>query len=243
MKIVNQVSTTNDYSVFSKMSGNRDVNMAHKNRLKKSIEEKSLQVPIIVNEKHQIIDGQTRFECWKELKKPITYIKVNGYGLQEVQRLNSNIRNWSLKDFTDCYCDLGNAEYIKYRAFKNHYGFDDYSSIALLQGNYSGSGSNFNKFRNGRFKIKSYKVASIIAQNILEVGKFYEKGYKRRGFVFALLHMFRHPQFKLKQLLNKLSFQSTKLVDCTKKEQYIALLNEIYNFKQAKKVDLINVYE
>ena len=41
MKIINQVSTTNDYAIFSKMSGNRDINMAHKNRLKKSIEEKS----------------------------------------------------------------------------------------------------------------------------------------------------------------------------------------------------------
>ena len=37
MKIVNQVCTTNDYEMFSKMSGNRDVNIAHKNRLKKSI--------------------------------------------------------------------------------------------------------------------------------------------------------------------------------------------------------------
>ena len=40
------------------MSGNRDINIAHKNRLKKSIEEESLCVPIIVNEKYQIIDGQ-----------------------------------------------------------------------------------------------------------------------------------------------------------------------------------------
>ena len=239
MKIVNQVCTTNDYKIFSKMSGNRDINIAHKNRLKKSIEEESLCVPIIVNEKYQIIDGQTRYECWKELKKPVFYTKVKGYGLSQVQRLNSNIRNWSLKDFTDCYCDLGNEEYIKYRAFKNQYGFDDYSSIALLQGNYSGSGANFNKFRTGKFKIKSYNKASANAEKIIQVGKFYENGYKRRSFVFALLHLFRNPKFELKQLLSKLTYQSTKLVDCTNKEQYIALLQEIYNFKQVKKINLL----
>ena len=240
MKIVNQVCTTNDYKMFSKMSGNRDINIAHKNRLKKSIEEESLCVPIIVNEKFQIIDGQTRYECWKELKKPVFYTKVNGYGLSQVQRLNSNIRNWSLKDFTDCYCDLGNEQYIKYRAFKNQFGFDDYSSIALLQGNNSGSGANFNNFRIGKFKIKSYSKASKNAEKIIKVGKFYD-GYKRRGFVFALLHLFNHPKFSLNQLLNKLTYQSRKLVDCTNKEQYIALLQEIYNFKQSKKINLLYI--
>ena len=238
MKIINQVCTTNDYKMFSKMSGNRDINIAHKNRLKKSIEEESLCVPIIVNEKFQIIDGQTRYECWKELKKQIIYTKVKGYGLSQVQRLNSNIRNWSLKDFTDCYCDLGNVQYIKYRAFKNQYGFDDYSSIALLQANHSGSGANFRFFRTGKFKIKSYKDACINAEKIMKVGEFYD-GYKRRGFVFALLHLFKNPKFSLDQLLKKLTYQSRKLVDCTNKEQYIALLQEIYNFKQSKKVNLL----
>ena len=240
MKIVNQVCTTNDYEMFSKMSGNRDVNIAHKNRLKASIEEESLCVPIIVNEKFQIIDGQTRYDCWKELKKPVFYTKVNGYGLSQVQRLNSNIRNWSLKDFTDCYCDLGNEQYIKYRAFKNQYGFDDYSSIALLQGNHNGSGANFRYFRTGKFKIKNYKVASDNAEKIIKVGKYYD-GYKRRGFVFALLHLFRHNEFSLNQLLNKLKYQSRKLVDCTTKEQYIALLQEINNFKQSKKNNLLYI--
>ena len=34
---VNEVYRTNDYSLFSKLDGNRNVNKAHLNRLKKSI--------------------------------------------------------------------------------------------------------------------------------------------------------------------------------------------------------------
>ena len=98
MKKVSQVMKTNDYSIFSILKGNRSINKAHLSRLKKSIEEESLIVPIIVNEKYQIIDGQNRYNCWKELEMPIYYIQVDGYGLKQVQRLNSNVRNWSLKD-------------------------------------------------------------------------------------------------------------------------------------------------
>ena len=74
----------------------------------------------------------------------------------------------------------------------------------------------------------------------IKVGKYYD-GYKWRGFVFALLHLFRHNEFSLNQLLNKLKYQSRKLVDCTTKEQYIALLQEIYNFKQSKKINLLYI--
>ena len=53
MKTVNQVLMTNDYTIFSYISGNRDVNDLHIKRLKQSMEEKYIIVPIIVNEKHQ----------------------------------------------------------------------------------------------------------------------------------------------------------------------------------------------
>ena len=66
MKQVNQVLMTNDYSMFESMSGNRDVNDLHIKRLKESMQEKYISVPIIVNEKNQIIDGQHRFQSAKE---------------------------------------------------------------------------------------------------------------------------------------------------------------------------------
>tara|TARA_Y100001963_G_C6631446_1_gene376498 strand:+ start:69 stop:791 length:723 start_codon:yes stop_codon:yes gene_type:complete len=238
MKVINQVHSTNDYSIFSKLGGNRNINKAHLSRLKKSIKEESLEVPIIVNEKFEIIDGQTRFESWKDLNKPILFIIVAGYGLSQVQRLNSNIRNWNLKDFTDCYCDLGNKEYIKYREFKKTYGLGDYESIAMLSGQVNGSGKNFDRFRNGLFKITSYKKACNEAEKIIKIMKFYE-GYKRRSFVFAMLHLINHSNFDFQQLVTKLKYQSSKLVDCTNKEQYLNLLQDIYNFKASKKVNLI----
>ena len=53
MKQVNQVMMTNDYDMFETIDGNREVNRLHLRRLKQSIQEKYITVPIIINEKNR----------------------------------------------------------------------------------------------------------------------------------------------------------------------------------------------
>ena len=65
--VINHVHTTTDYFLFKPINGNRNINRLHLSRLKKSIEENYLFTVIIVNENYEIIDGQHRFECIKEL--------------------------------------------------------------------------------------------------------------------------------------------------------------------------------
>ena len=235
-KKIGEITQTNEYDLFKRLDGNRALNPAHYKRLKKSIEEESLTVPIIVNENFEIIDGQNRYKAWRELDLPIIYIKITGYGLPQVQRLNSNIRNWSLDDYANSYCSLGNMEYFKYLEFRKKYGLGHYDSIAMLTGNISGRG--FERFRTGSFKIKSYKKACEEADKIMQVEEYYE-GYKRRSFVFAMLHLINHPNYNHIQLLNKLKYQRTKLVHCSNKGQYLALIQDIYNFKSSDKVNLL----
>lgn len=235
---INEVYKTNDYSLFSKLDGNRNVNKAHLSRLKKSIKEESLCVPIIVNEKYQIVDGQHRFSCWEELMLPVYYIVVKGYELKQVQRLNTNTMNWKLIDYANSFCDLGNKHYCRYKEFKAKYNLGDYESIAMLQGNNKGSGKNFEKFRDGLFKITRWKKACEEAEQISRMSEVYD-GYKRRTFVFAMLHLLNHENFNLDQLLRKIKLQKSVMVDCTNTEQYLILLQKLYNYKQANKVNLL----
>ena len=238
MKIVNQVKQTNDYSLFSILKGNRSINKAHLNRLKKSIQEESLCVPIIVNENYEIIDGQNRYSAWKELELPVYYIIVKGYGLPQVQRLNSNIKNWNNDDYMDCYCQLENPQYLKYRVFKETYGFGHYESIAMLTGHFKGSGLSFTNFRTGTFKIKNYKYACDMAEKLILVQPFYD-GYKRRSFVLAMLDVINNQSFEIGRLLQKLKYQQSTLVHCTNKQQYLFILQDIYNYKASNKINLI----
>ena len=112
-----QVHTTKDYSMFKPIEGNRNKNLLHINRLIISMKERLLFTVIIVNEKYEIIDGQHRFDAIKELGFPLNYIIMKGYGLNEVQRLNSNSSNWSTSDYLQAYCNLGYVDYIRLSKF------------------------------------------------------------------------------------------------------------------------------
>ena len=88
MQKFNHVYTTNDYTLFTSIDGNRTKNKLHIKRLKQSIKENYLFTVIIVNENYEIIDGQHRFDVIKELNLPLYYIICEGYGLAEVHILN-----------------------------------------------------------------------------------------------------------------------------------------------------------
>lgn len=232
-KIELKVERTKEYGRFTFLDGNRDVSQMHLKRLKESMQEKYLICPIIINDKFQIIDGQHRFLAAQDLKLPIFYIVVRSYGLEEVQRFNSNQKNFSADDFLSGYCDLGNQEYLILREFKNTYGLDVNLCIILLSG--TATGDNTIRFKNGEFKIKNLKQANEVAAKLMDLKPYYS-GYKRRSFAVAFTKMAKTKGYDHAQLLLKLKYQSTKLVDCTNTEQYLRLLEEIYNFKSRSEV-------
>ena len=73
-----KVHETLDYSIFKKLPGNRKVSLSHVKGLIKSMKKVVLDVPIIVNEQMQIVNGQHVFQARKELGLPILYIKRKG---------------------------------------------------------------------------------------------------------------------------------------------------------------------
>jgi len=243
MKTINQVIKTNDYSMFKIIDGNRSINKLHLRRLKKSIEEKYITVPIIVNQKFQIIDGQHRFTAAKELGMPINYIKVNGLDLSDVHRLNTNSKNWTADSYMEGYCKLGIEEYMMYRDFKNRYGFGHNETNALLTNRTSASGHHIEAFNQGTFAVVDYGLAIRNADKITQVAQHYD-GYKRRGFIYAMLQAFTNPKYNHSEFLKKLSFQKDKLYDCSKAEQYLELIQKIYNFKRSddSKIRLVDVF-
>lgn len=233
MNTINQVKQTNDYDLFTYINGNRIINKPHKERLKKSISEDYIPVPIVVNEDYQIIDGQHRYESACELNKPIYFIQIDGLKLNDVHRLNTNSKNWTAEEYMNGYCELNYTEYIKYREFKNQYGFGHNETMGILSGIKKPGGRHSEKFRSGSFKVVDLNEAVRIAEKIKMVGEFYP-GYKRRAFVYTMLNLYNHPKYNHAEFLNKLSFQSVKLQDCTDVRGYTTLIEEIYNFKRKK---------
>ena len=235
-----QVHTTRDYSLFKTLNGNRDVNHLHLSRLKESMNKNHLTTIIMVNEKFEIIDGQHRFLISQELKLPINYIISKNYGLNEVQILNANMKNWTIVDYVNGYCDLGFKDYEIYRNFIADYGFTNQVSLYLLSGEFISGNSEVSisiKFKEGKFKVKDLENSRRIADKIMMIEPYY-KGYLRRSFIYALVGMFKNENFEFTEFLAKLKQQPTTLQDCTNTSQYKVLIEEIYNYRRREKVNL-----
>ena len=224
------VFVTNNYKLFSPFDGNRPTNQFHIKRLEKSFKENHLPVPIVVDETYRIGDGQNRYEACVNLSLPVYYIVIPGLTLEDVQLLNANVRPWDMDDYMDSYCDVGhNADYPIYREFKIHYKFSHSICLIVLT---QGSSDKFirNEFKDGLLKISDIEYARKCAEKITAV-RFYYSGHSRRSFVYAMLKCFRNPEYDHNVFLDKLSKQSAKFTDQAGVNDYMRLIEEIYNFR------------
>ena len=230
-----QIYKTFDYSLFKSIDGNRTKNLLHINKLKKSMSVNYLFTIIIVNEKYEIIDGQHRFDAIQQLGLPVYFIICEGYGLKEVHIINQNSKTWNMDDFLNGYCDLGYADYLIYRKFKNDYNLGHNEALVLLS-DVSKGGKNACFFE-GIFKVKNIKDARKNIDTILLVQPYYE-GCKRRSFIFAMISLFKNPKFDMNEFLGKLKQQPTALMDLPTTSAYVELIEEIYNYRRRDKINL-----
>lgn len=255
MEVVNQVKMTNDYEMFKTLNGNRNVNKLHVNRLKQSFQKKYLLSPILINEKKEIIDGQHRFFAAKDLGLPVYFTTVEGYGLNEVQLLNTNMKNWGKKDYLQAYCDLKYPEYLKFRNFMRQFpllGMQSCETLLtdLLGGghisktdrsgkhsdNESGSYA-FRYFQEGELTIPDYERSVENAEKIMMIKPYYD-GFNRSVFVRAMVGIFRLEYYDHSRLISRLATNPTALQHCANVTQYKLLLEDIYNFRSRDKVSL-----
>ena len=230
------VYSTKDYEAFSFITGNRNINKSHLEKLRKSILEMYIPVPIVVNENLEIIDGQHRFIICKTEGLALLFIQIKGLNLTHVQKINELMRIWTAEAFMDCYCDLAleseyreYADYVEYKEFKRSYGFGHNETQAILTNQKMFSGNLSERFRNGTFKIVDLRKATSVAERIAKVGKYYQ-GYKRRGFVLAMLQCFAIPEYNHDRFLSKLSYQTYKLNDQPNYKQYLQIIQDVYNY-------------
>jgi hypothetical protein len=229
---VNTVLKTNDYSKFKSKDGNRNLNELHLKRLTESVRQNDLlhANPILVNDKYEIIDGQHRFNVCRQLGKSIHYIKVKGLGLQEIQILNANSKNWKLDDYIDGYCQMNLPEYCYFKNLIRRTNLGITSLLALFVTGTT-SGNAMESLKTGNLKLGHKTRGLIILEWIEEWTKHYPNSF-RRTFIVALVNLYNVKGYSHEKMMQKIKYQSTKLVDCTNTKTYLALLEEIYNFKE-----------
>jgi hypothetical protein len=231
---VGQVFTTTNYDLFKSIDGNRTINKLHLKRLKKSMEANYLLSPILVNENYQIIDGQHRYQAAKELKLPIYYMVIDGYGLKEVQILNATSKKWNADDYLNGYIDMGLKDYILYKQYKEKYGFGHNECMRLLSG---GRPKGTQSFYDGTFKINHLNRANKIGDYIIKLLAFYA-GAKRRSFINAVATIWINKNFDKEYFLSQVEKYRSMLFDCPSTSAYIEIIENIYNYRKRNKTNL-----
>ena len=106
------IRETKDYGQFKKLLGNREVTKARVRNIKESILRIGYQpVPMIVNEKMEVIDGQGRLKAVEALDLPVLYIVKEGLTIKDCISMNIKMKNWTEMDYIKCYSDMGNENY------------------------------------------------------------------------------------------------------------------------------------
>jgi hypothetical protein len=237
-EVVNQIYTTTDYKKFKGVSGNRIVDEVKVRRLMKSMQKDGWlsTMMVIVNESMQIIDGQHKYLAARATKTPILYVIVNGTGLREVIKSNQGASNWKIKDHIPSQIALGNKSFILLDKLMKEF---PELSLSICQNMLSQSNSNPSRedVENGIWEIGDYNVAVLWSQNLMSLKPYFE-GYKLTYFVRTLIDALLKPNFNFQEFHHKVTLRPTMLQRCGSKKQYMAMIEEIYNYKRADKVNL-----
>lgn len=112
-EIVNRVFKTVNYDQFKDLLGNREVEEKRFEKIEASMLIKQLPIPIVVNEKLEVIDGQGRLAVCKKHGMPVWYMVIPGLTLRECRTVNVCSTKWSNRDELRSYAKTGCEDYVR----------------------------------------------------------------------------------------------------------------------------------
>lgn len=232
-KKVGEVFETKSYDIFKPHRLNRVIIPSHVNVLYKDMKEngwlKSSCVKI--NVKNEIIDGHHRILAAQKAGVPFRYEIVKGTGETEIRRTNTKVVRWSIFDHIHGYVVDGNTNYIQLQNFMNEFPEIKPTDCTMLTQNCFTAISR-NTMDSGLFKVKDMKKARVWGGYIMELKPFF-KEYNKATFVRALVKILsKEPKFNFEEFMKKVNLRPASLVPCGTVDQYVKLIQEIYNYSR-----------
>lgn len=234
----NTVYHTNNTDKFSKQIGNRAIDQAHLARLKESIKTKNLlsTQPIVVNEQMEVIDGQHRLQAAIDLGLGIHYINVTNVDMEDVQLINSHMKNWGNTDFMEAYISAGNVNYKLYKEYKEKYKTHHTVLLAIFTG--TSNNRSTGDFKTGRLVITSDKkeLADNILRHIQDISIFFPPAVNRNFGLAIHKIVTQVKEYDMDKMLKQIEVQQNRMRRSITKIEYVRMLEGIYNYNQKNKV-------
>lgn len=230
-----KIHVTTDYSMFHRLDGNRSIEKSRKNKVRRSVRNiGQIPVPIVVNEKYEVIDGQARLEVFEELGLPVYYIVCDGLGIADCIAMNISGTNWRINDYIDSYAEQGNTSYVLLKSL-----IDEYPEILLTNIACAATGLfsvPTDTIKNGQIEISKRDAA--YAREILDYILKFMPTIKNEGMdnertlVNALMFAFQYDDVDNEYLLAKFTQNYRKISGFGKIDDCLECLSEVYNIRR-----------
>ena len=129
-----------DFYKFKLLKRNRTTSQAQVNKLIVKLQEpKGQLVPIIINEKWEVINGQHRLQAAEEGNiDHIIVMMSHGATIEDVIVMNTTEKKWNFWDYLKCHSDESapnSTQYQKIKKFLKDYPISPKAALWLLSGN------------------------------------------------------------------------------------------------------------
>lgn len=118
------IQTTYNYDQFSFEEWNREIDDRNLKRLAKKVEKEGWRkLPILVDTKGRVYDGQHRLLFAKQNHLPVYYTVISGLQKKDCQIMNTTQKKWEAKDYIHFYASNGDENYKKLEQLCTEYNY------------------------------------------------------------------------------------------------------------------------
>lgn len=252
-----QMFRTTDYDSFKRVLGNRKVLEDRVSKILASFDKIGyIPVPIIVNEKYEVIDGQGRLEACKRRGLPVNFIIRPGLKIEDCIVMNINATPWNLMDYIECYAETGNENYAwMVKLFKEMY--EEHGKKCITVNNMCTTLFNTKKapgtaIKNGRLRVteEMYKQGKECLEFVFSVLEYYKENKTRlkssdmSDLVTSIIFCYKFPQVDNNKLYKVLTEDGHLMQKWTNVETCINEIDFRYNYNaKTTKCNINRLYE
>lgn len=249
-----KIYTTTNYDIFVFTDWNRDISNARVVMMVESITKVGwLPQPVLVNEKFEVIDGQSRVKALEQLGMPVEFIIMPGIGRTECQMLNLFQKNWSTKNYIDSYVADNNENYIWLRDIIVRYKVLTTSTILGItvgKGKTRCMGGQSNIVVNeGKLSLTAEEKAHV-EKVLFYLSRFADTanylGGRKDNFYSAIMFMYQLEEIdreRLCQVVNNARYDG--IISSGTVEGWLQQIEVLYNknLRKDSKIDVVHEYK
>ena len=238
-----KIMEESDYRKFKTLNGNRPVDTRVK-RIAEAIKESGIQVPIVVNERMEVIDGQHRLEAMKLLGQPVSYYVVPGLGIDACMNINKLQKNWGVTDFVHGYAENGNTSYSYFeQLLKQYRSFTNIAIYVAATGRYGGRSTKALKSGDMEIGEKDYNLAREFLDFVSPVKEYFYGNGRLDHWIYVLRVCYLSDKVRNDRLIEAIKRYRLDIAPILRLDQAADIIDGMYNkcLDKKRRVDIVHL--